>query len=152
VIPVTPPTDNLYKFMAIAGLLVAGFSLYFPITERRQYRDQVLALEIELAAQTAETQRINEALSRRDSLRPLTRQEEERFGRFDSLRAQRNATMPLRQEALARYRTDIGLFGVLLVLGTASGLGCAAAGFTLWYNRVQRHLDRALAADKGSAA
>lgn len=39
-----PPTDNLYKFLAIAGLLLFGFSLIFPALQLRELRDKQIQL------------------------------------------------------------------------------------------------------------
>lgn len=52
------PTDNLYKFIALAGLVVLGFSIYLPdkrLDELRRYQIQLIG-EIEvLNLQTAES-------------------------------------------------------------------------------------------------
>ena len=50
----TPPTDNLYKFMAIAGLLVFAASIYFPFQFAFRIHDEVMQCEESMAVLQAD--------------------------------------------------------------------------------------------------
>lgn len=49
-LPITPPTDNLYKFLAVAGvaLVIAAFAL--PLQEATALNREVAALKGDIAA------------------------------------------------------------------------------------------------------
>lgn len=49
------PTDNFYKFFALSGLLIAVFSIYFPIKEILKLEEKILQREIEVATMEVES-------------------------------------------------------------------------------------------------
>jgi hypothetical protein len=47
--PFTPPTDSLYKFIAITGLVLVIFCLSFPIVQGENLGDQIESLKAEIS-------------------------------------------------------------------------------------------------------
>lgn len=127
---VRPPTDNLYKFIAIFGLailLVSGWSCLqtYSLQERLDResvgRFRLLAEAIILSVAEADG--------------TFTRPTESEIQR-------------LRDEAYGNVtdRIDAATPLTLAIAGMAIGAGLTIVGFTLWYRKVQRHLDKLLLA------
>lgn len=138
--------------MAVAGLLITGFSLYLPITELRKRDDRADQFLSELAVFDAEVKQMSDALSRMDTLRPMSKEDQDRLNQSDAEVARRLAVIPIKRDALLRNSAYVRRLGILLVFGTALGIGCSVAGFILWYKRIQRHLDRVMASGDGEAS
>ena len=139
--PLTPPTDNLYKFVAISGLvLLFGAPVYwatFELQLQERRTEAIVAFEKSWPPaeyffspkpdDTPENARVRE---RWEALRNAVEAAEVRNAR---------ATARLHQFE----RLDRGLSALAIVLALA-GLAAALVGFRLWYVRVQRPQDRLL--------
>jgi hypothetical protein len=137
----TPPTDNLYKFIAIAGLVLAGFGIVTPFIIARQAIDLSVKRKLETEDRMREIIfRITET-AQKDQLAT----KEERKAQIENI-GQDIKTIhdqfetDLETEA-QRYRdatdTQVNyLLGCIVV-----GLLIAGGGFWLWYKRVQQPLD-----------
>jgi len=179
------PTDNLYKFMAIAGLLTALTSMYLGVRVREQVAEewhqhmavfQPLETDAEqfdsdladLAARIAAMGESSDTLltrvrTRRSSLSATElKQIEVQLERLEDERrafAQKPAELGHRlynlkasfkrdnfEHAWLSDRENISrLQSLVLHILTVAGFLASALGFWLWYVRVQRHLDRAVA-------
>ena len=126
------PTDNLYKFMAMAGMaiIIMGFLTVWAHANRSQelFRElqQGLALsntELEQAMQIANPE---ERLS-------LLRKHNLELAKLTSIQKE--------LEFILDWKLRYEVFAVAcMVLGTL----LSGSGFWLWYVRVQRHLDKML--------
>jgi hypothetical protein len=93
--PTALPTDNLYKFMALSGLGIAGFCLWFWWQRFQQLKDKLIGLRLDLAAskhkgaQTlADTERLEAALDGFAADTAKIRETfEEKRARFEALKA-----------------------------------------------------------------
>jgi hypothetical protein len=119
----SPPTDNLYKFMALAGLvLMFGAPIYWA-----KYEADLTDYVVEQIRNLPEVPPLYSTPT------PEDRAE-----------AKRKAEAWKPPSGLARYmRHDIAINTISLVLFIA-GFICTGLGFWLWYVRVQRHLDALL--------
>ena len=147
------PTDNLYKFMTIAGLVVvvAG-GIWFRDVRREltsrvdeiQLKSQVL--DIELKHLTEDMERYHQVFkSRLDSLQ---------HGERPTLKEVQNFEDPLRsrQEAVEIKKAEIDHereilrdnrgARALFVLMCLVGFGITATGLWLWYTRLQIYQDK----------
>ena len=148
----TPPTDSLYKFCAIAGLVMALWGGAFPWNkgyeaklEAAQLRAQIKAVgqkAEQLQAQYDELTREQKALT--SSSASETEREEIRAKKRDLFIKLIEATNPVDtglerlqvvEEAVITYQ-QIGWASILL--GGVFMLG----GFMAWYFRIQRYIDR----------
>jgi hypothetical protein len=113
-----PPTDNLYKFMAIVGLVLwVGGSLY-PWTKAYEVERELITLEAEVQhAQDKSAQSSPIELEKRTKLLRLL------------------------------FKATIGYF-VVGVLSLFVGGFLMYFGFKLWYIRVQKPLDEKLKNEK----
>ncbi|MDB5294973.1 MAG: hypothetical protein JWO31_956 [Phycisphaerales bacterium] len=148
--PIVPPTDSLYKFIAISGLALTIVAIAFPLRDAAALRREYMAATEEMESSGADFVRSVEEV--RDVLRAATRP------------TAAPATRPGPATAVARYepRGDAyvaSLRGFLRVARRADdfkveqrywanlavfGLFLMAAGFALWWFRVQRHQDALL--------
>ena len=137
----TPPTDNLYKFVALAGLALLIFSIVYPLkliddlelrlvdTEMRRdmllvdisalerAADRLTATRVQNPAVTEQWTEIRKTL---EKTHIENRSEEERF-----------------KILLKQIRGKL----IWLAVGTGVGYILAHRGFYLWYHRVQKPLD-----------
>jgi hypothetical protein len=164
-----PPTDNLYKFLAIFGLLVAAFSIYVPLLRYMEFnRLQLRAdaiygpmldpLRVISDESMAELECSIYQAHLREKTKPPTPDPCPKV-------AQAKATaVPARAE-VARLRLQLApleverssvwqeyvLFLYVGVFGLALGIAMCVSGFWLWYVRLQRHLDASVKAQAISA-
>ncbi|SRR5713101_7491160 len=110
-----PPTDNLYKFMAILGLLLWVGGVIYPWTKAFELESRVIDL-------SAEIKRANLDIANADPI--------------DLRRKTEQVQLTLRSVML--------LFGLGIISMAGGGL-LMLFGFRWWYQRVQRYLDRELA-------
>ncbi len=135
------PADNLYKFLAIAGLSVALLSFYLLQVrldrdwERMIQADKQWMASMDELKQLART-RYKLKQETRPSIKAVTEAEDEFKKRVVQIRQQ------TQEENLSRAPT-LWLFDELQV-ALYGGLLFLAMGFTLWYFRVQRYLDIAV--------
>ena len=169
----SPPTDNLYKFCAIMGIVIVTVSVLFPGKEflilfskvqdlNRQVA--VAAVEVEmngrklrsllkLIENTVREQNDGIVVSK-DKL--ILRYSEEEIKKLvieaeEVHRADRIRTVEL--EALVKmYKASTWMWaivGSVSVVGVFIGTKLASFGFRMWHEKVQRPIDKALA--KGAA-
>jgi hypothetical protein len=140
-----PPTDNLYKFMAISGvvlLIVAPiFWAQFHITHAERTRLAFQALRIVLPP---EDEYWN-SKARIERGEPVTEKQRKLVEKYDALRKEsdRIGSEFLIYESFSNVVTVAAIFLGLL------GLVLTPLGFGLWYVRVQKPLDRILAKQAG---
>lgn len=133
------PTDNLYKFIALAGLVLIIFSAYIDYTKGMEMSLAVEELKGQLEIDKAESQyiepQISEAAKQNDApaYRKLIREREKQKAVVDA------------KLATVKFQSKV-YFWLRRVLVTAYivGAGVSFFGFLLWYIKVQRHLDAAI--------
>lgn len=160
---IQPPTDNLYKFLAVSGLLLAGFSVYIPIQYLEEYnraateyyadterstekivglRDESVrlaqcAIDMMDADKKGATisKRHKEYCDRLEKAQPLPDPIVEWRANSEALKVRGQWIDILR----ANYRRAEVIGNVFFVLG----LGVSIGGFWLWYIRLQKYEDAA---------
>ncbi|MCG3146515.1 MAG: hypothetical protein HONDAALG_04661 [Gammaproteobacteria bacterium] len=138
--PLNPPTDNLYKFIAIAGLLLMFFGLSAPSWYLITARSKITDLSIEVRTIELEIHFLEEDLQR------LTGKSIDQIGKSELSPEQ---TAKLREILLKQVRLNETLkleewkarsmILAMLVLGVTTFFGSwmARKGFSLWYDRLQ---------------
>jgi hypothetical protein len=146
--PIPLPIDNLYKFMAICGLVVVVAN---EITSNQLYhrffelKDQQLAEMYKASAARTEAgerlvQQFEAAYRRNDAAEIATLNR--RFDEWKALPRDQSAeekTVIAMQESLDIERD---VHRKVTLLEDSVALLLSAAGFVLWYLRVQRYVDR----------
>jgi hypothetical protein len=135
----SPPTDNLYKFMAISGvvlLIVAPFFwAKFYITQAERTR---LAIEMLGSIPAVDTL---ESKARIEIGDPVTDEQKKQVEKYDALRKESGRVT---HNFLLYDQFTYVVTGAAIFLGLL-GLVLTSFGFPLWYLRVQKPLDSILA-------
>ncbi len=160
-----PPTDNLYKFLAIFGLLVAGFSIYIPLQRYVEFNrlsnrasavygdmlGQIIALDDEAKAHAECT--VIEAQKREagkpykfDSCDPTGAPKAKANLARNEVRRLKAKAQPLDTERTSTWQEYVP-FLYLGIIGGTLGIAMCIGGFYLWYIRLQKHLDAAVRAE-----
>jgi len=161
------PTDNLYKFLALSGVLLIVFGAYWPAYEEDKWFARVDALRERAAVNKArndiDRSEVWKALEGR--MKALTKPTERDVAYAEFAKVKESYEAEIHAEAADRQawkeeaarnsveaevvermgRQALTRHQICLFL---MGLGCLLAvfGFTRWYFKIQVHLDRAYAA------
>lgn len=142
------PTDNLYKFMALSGLFLFCFSLYFITTkvdalEERVYKDGIAYSEWKVKAEALEKEidhlTTEKSLAAQKSIEVNESLKSKLLEHNINLAKVKHATLYSKNnlEQIKHYQ-QIGFW--LKVVS----LLLSIFGFALWYFRVQKYQDIAL--------
>lgn len=169
---VRPPTDSLYKFMALSGLVCVVLAFVYQETVLTRLQAEIIEVEDALDRTQLEyaeglgraSDELREAVG--EAVRPegpmsdeLLAEWRQRLNHADSAVAAANRAesdmdrilLELRQRvrrmSLARSRARSAQRDVWV--GLLFGCGLAVIGFHLWYRRVQRYEDYRLAMEAG---
>ena len=143
------PTDNLYKFIALAGLALIFFSLYFIFTRLEQGTALRNQLEIDSASINAESERIEfewEMLKQKvgRSVKALEGPEAKALANArDEINDRKRRIAATAQNATRFIKLNMELVQPV-EYAIYFGIGLSAVGFFLWWFKVQRHMDKAL--------
>jgi len=169
----TLPTDNLYKFMALAGLAAAVACFYLAASLQQEFArtywnhiTEYKLFELKLANERSALSRIDQELSTLESdvdhevEEPQTESAAvlQLKDRLSRLRVRTGETFTNYTELLAEgvsgeqdhiwlsaQKADVNKRSLALTILAGVCLFASVAGFWLWYFRVQRPLDREIA-------
>lgn len=163
------PTDNLYKFLAIFGLLVLGFSVYVPLEKYVELGREVakwsaawkpFSVRARLGSDDAREQlrcaiEIRDGKAKRERLK-YCRELEANAAHFEKESRARQVELAELEAAkivLERLAEQYMLYRNIGIALGVTGLLMSSGGFWLWYRRVQKQLDRVAAGrhDGGTA-
>ena len=139
-----PPTDNLYKFLAVSGLVLVAVAIVVPLQRYDAYEQLVLeAIPASTAAADASMRRLDAAIEEataREEGRPSRITTEQR----QSIEATAEEASRKRDEVAFRLHAAGNRYSRWLVTAVViGGLGLAMSvfGFWRWYSRLQRYQD-----------
>jgi hypothetical protein len=162
----TLPTDNLYKFMAIAGLLLLAGTMYFPTVLQIQLTDQeiqnketaqILAADVEYTHSkideinkiidnsileregkfVAKTNRLNLSYSESE----IKQLYNEILGLYHQIKIN-SAKLDASSSRTDELELWIGLARKAQYFFLFSSVVLTFNGFRLWYNRIQKYADK----------
>ncbi len=134
-----PPTDSLYKFMAVSGLLIICFSVIWPELRIYELEQQSIQLKGEVNILRIETNNLNKDVERHNkdkSIETLIEKQRLQEIKLEQLKTKAE----LGQLAVTNTRR----MNRILYIGAALGLTLSFFGFILWYWRVQIWQDKAI--------
>jgi hypothetical protein len=161
--PLKAPTDNLYKVVAISGLLLAVVTGYYMASLIQEVRTRMIDVQGDLAILDAKVRWLDQQADSHDRALAVLEQMrragktpsraliEKSEREADALAAASRESQDLQTRirgARARVHSYIELFQEYrrwFLAGTSLGMGISILGFMLWYWKLQRHQDRALA-------
>ena len=135
------PTDNLYKFMALAGVVLLVFGLSYPLRLATQLQLQLADQQVQVEISKLRTEQIEGRfdLIKRDKTATLSQSLELQSKLYDLREQTAVVSGAVEKARLLLYQF---LFFAIIGLGCAvSGYLLARAGFKLWYVRVQKPAD-----------
>ncbi len=160
----TVPTDNLYKFMALSGLIAAGAAFYFPIN--RLYEIRLLMVDATLQAELLEVEHgrvgrdltmLEEDMKRLGADKPCGEtdgdlattvsrckkliEDAEKLRERNNALAIKNAQIQSEKSKIDVLIEQAKWMGRLSFLGLFGGFLASSLGFLFWYLRVQRPAD-----------
>lgn len=171
--PLTTPTDNLYKFLAIFGLIVTMFSVYVPLQRFLEYErvtskyavaskpywdrqltiaragatSSLCTLEKEILAADAKSSAPDRGNSKTaetcNDVQAASAAASAAEDGLDKAQEQQAGIALEREIVWHEYAIYLG-FGIG---GAIVGVIMTVAGFVLWYLKLQRYLDRAVKAE-----
>lgn len=149
----TPPTDSLYKFLAILGLVLAAWAVSFPWKQAYEYELKVAELKCAELQRNIKVEKINTTLDglkvERARLEKVNDSEAElKIAAVDKRKQQLyidklEAQQPVDEKVevlkvLSRAQTT---YQHVAYAGTSLGVVLSFVGFICWYFRIQRHID-----------
>lgn len=152
---ITPPTDSLYKFIALFGLAILAWGLTFSAPLESDYRLKVAELDATTQAYAAQsklkTNFADELEARQEDvggdLAKWQKFEDEKTAlRLEIIKMSGDLTV--QEYKLRALREELEWSRLLGLLARWGGALLAIAGFVLWYLKIQVHIDRK-AADGG---
>lgn len=162
----TPPTDNLYKFMAISGLLSLAACLYFPLTYQIKLYDEVINDKQTAALTLEDTKYLRDKM---DFLQEIvTNSILSKQGKY--IEPTNAITLHYSDSEIKQIYSDIYDFRHQIAISIAKmdtdndryeehryyydkmkwfvdglifySFVITLSGFILWYHRIQRHIDK----------
>lgn len=163
-----PPTDNLYKFMAIAGVLIFLLSwwplylLYDIGRQRIALKGDIDVIKIEARYVEALLENVKDELwwerLRDDDTTPGETESKEKERPVDQIKrmyarteevSARNRDVEIKNRQLTAKLDTLEYLSrvyeplrILALIGMFASITLAYVGFKFWYTRVQKHLDR----------
>lgn len=162
---ITPPTDSLYKFMAIFGLVILGWGIVFPWQKSYDYKLKIVELKSTIDRSKNKVEHINQSYnllvmerkrieqdvsSSESSLKKAAIDNKKQQLYIELLESQQPVDekieiMGVLTEALFIYKL-MGFVSIII------GLLLTMAGFWFWYAKIQKHIDMKLLRDKHDSA
>lgn len=149
------PTDSLYKFLALLGMVLFLARVIVPKILVNRLRDYVNELMIEVAPVKAEIGYLEGEID--DVKNQGAPDSEEGFeilrGRMTGMKAKvqelgvKSAIVDAKIRIAEERRREMVWLYVVMVAGGLSGGLLMASGFRLWYDRLQKYQDMIVAAE-----
>lgn len=140
-----PPTDNLYKFLSIAGLFVIVVSLSIPVyfilgmrQKLTEFRTEAAVLSVELKYLKQDAEQVSTEKDKRG--RSAMEDNPERRAKLKELEI-REARL---NQAVTEADWTSRMMHILMAfigVGSVAGGILTGKGFALWYYRLQRYQD-----------
>jgi hypothetical protein len=141
------PTDNLYKFIALAGLTIIFFSMVLPIIALHNLKLELLKTNGELSVLQAEFEFLRDDME--VAKRNPSPETAPRLG--DKMKELRIRTLQLKSKDEAErflHRQTI-IWQSVATIGISIGSLMLILGFKFWYQRVQKYQDLILKKEAG---
>lgn len=135
------PTDNLYKFMAITGLVFIVLCLYW----YNKQLHEVMMESIELRSQVESMAKINSILDEKKKIvegtESSTSKDAMEILNERAALLKESPTISKRWERLFFLTNEFIRLKKILILSLVLGVATTCAGFFLWYMKLQRYQD-----------
>ena len=141
----TIPTDNLYKFLALGGLLLVVTSVLFPFYQQTELSLKKNEVEVAFEKLSLKVEALN---SRNKSLLdsemnhgPPPKDIDEKQKIRDREYKEQKVEVEGKKRALIIFKEDLEFYLHYKIIGITVGGFLSLIGFILWYFLVQRPID-----------
>ncbi len=139
------PSDNLYKFVAFAGLLITLVSLTYPLNKAEEFKLAVIDAQAEKAKIEIELAAIEQLVGELEKAKQPTPQEVSGL-RERILQSQTKKIELDRLVKITQTKLDLSSkYFTAAIIGFIAGPWISFWGFRRWYVRVQKPLDEQVA-------
>jgi len=156
---ISPPTDSLYKFIAIFGLVIFVWGITFPLQKSEEFELQ----RAEILTAVEESNNIGKRIQAKivslaEKRKSIAGDDPERTDIDKQIKELRNQLIdsPLsinideKIEVLTVLKKSLVQFKILGWMSICFGLVLIIIGFLLWYYKLQKHIDIKLQNDSSS--
>ena len=138
------PTDNLYKFTAIVGVVVLLVSVYFPIIKSRELKLAMIEIENQTKILRIETEYLEYITKNIKSAKEDRKIEKEDIVSKSFIIKSKLQEILSKTKQLDILEEDYYIIIKLQKICMLIGLILSISGFILWYFKIQKYLDRQL--------
>lgn len=158
----TPPTDSLYKFLAIAGIVMVMWGVSYPWNKSYESKLEGAGLKVQIKEVGQRAEYLKSLYAHLSSENDALDINDKDFdAKKEAIRKRKmelyiqllEAQNPIDKE-LAKLQVISEEEEKLYIIGWASilfGGVFAILGFSAWYIKIQRHIDREMAIDKNGS-
>jgi len=145
-VPPFPPSDNLYKFVALVGVLLIVICQLYPVNREQELAIRLIQVNGEVNQYNIAVGHLNEDAAATNAVLKnfFAGNKDETMARFQT----KNRDIQLQLSSLEEKKAEIAeldrqltKWRVIGMLGTIVGVVLAIVGFVLWYRRVQHPQD-----------
>ncbi|WP_326999518.1 hypothetical protein [Comamonas testosteroni] len=141
------PTDSLYKFMALTGLLLAVFCFFYPVQIANELKVTVIELDASVKKLKLSSAHASTVIELYNAKRETTRLTAEELVKLNEMVLTQNSAVEDKNALLEKQTLLIESYKEIKKYGDVGfwlGFLLSIFGFYFWYTRVQRHVDREL--------
>lgn len=145
---IAPPTDSLYKFIALFGLAILAWGFTFAAPLEADYRVKAAELTALTKASSIEAMRYKEM---RDDLKEQQNRVSENSSAWGDLETQKasltlkmvklESDLAVQEAKVLAVSAEIARYALIGPVARWCGAVLAVLGFVLWYVKIQRYLD-----------
>lgn len=140
----TPPTDNLYKFVALTGLILLIFAFIYPLQLISDLELRTVDTNTKISLLAVEKSNIEEDLATAKKSKKLSFEEIESLADRSRKFQLKSVEVDGEHERLGTLTKQLRFVWNALTILIVFGFGMTCVGFYCWYYRVQKVLDKNL--------
>ena len=135
------PTDNLYKFMSLALVVIIIISVSYPIIQIEQLQHRIVSLNGDQKILNREVELLKKEINLFEKNKNKTMAELIDFYRKTNQQQIKNIELMVKVQDIELTSKYISQNRILGIIGTSLGSFLAFFGFSLWYVRIQKLQD-----------
>jgi hypothetical protein len=148
----SPPTDSLYKFIAIFGLIILAWGVAFPWQKAQEFKFKLIEIKAEVKANNNISKRINASYQLLIKERNLIKSDDPERDLKEAAIDKRKQEMYIqlietqlpvdeKVETLKVVKNSLTIYKMLGWFSICAGFILMISGFLLWYKKLQKHID-----------
>ncbi|MBU6405419.1 MAG: hypothetical protein KGL63_03055 [Betaproteobacteria bacterium] len=136
------PTDSLYKFMALSGVLLVIVGVFYPAYLLQQLQPRVIDAQTTVAILKLQSDQLKFDVGLLKASKSPTLEQLAKIEKQNTEMRVKLARAEGEDAKVAFFSSQVKIIINLEYVVSMFGLFLALSGFSLWYNRVQKPADR----------